>query len=91
MIKIIKTLRLVAIFAGMGIIFGCSTKLTVSSTPEGARMSFKGQERITPFVLSYSNLWGRELPYTIYKENYKSQMGVLPSSSGHLNLELTPL
>ena len=83
-----KTLRLIAISIGMAPLFGCSTTLTVSSNPEGARMSFKGQEKTTPFIVSYSNLWGKDLPYTIYKKNYESQVGFLPTSSGELNIVL---
>ncbi len=67
---------------------GCSTKLTVTSEPEGARMSFKGLTKTTPFVLSYANLWGRDLPYVIHKEHYKSQIGEIPSGGGHLNFKL---
>ena len=68
---------------------GCATKLTVTSEPEGARMSFKGQNKTTPFILSYSTLLGRELPYTIYKKNYKSKIGELPSGGGHLHIKLS--
>lgn len=83
MSKVKKALKLITTFTGMLVLTGCSTKLTVTSEPQGALMSFKGQEKVTPFIISYSNMWGRDLPYTIYKQNYKSQVGYLPSSSGN--------
>jgi hypothetical protein len=92
MIKVKKALKSIIIFAGVLVLTtGCATKLTVTSNPEGALMSFKGIEKKTPFVISYANLWGRDLPYTIYKENYKSKIGVLPSSNQHVHIELKPL
>jgi len=69
---------------------GCSTKLTISSTPEVARLSFKGQDFITPFTVQYSNMWERELPYVLYKDGYKTQSGYLPSESQNLNFILQP-
>ncbi|MCF6204671.1 MAG: hypothetical protein L3J59_13550 [Methylococcaceae bacterium] len=89
--KVIKILRLITVLAGITVLFGCSTKLTVTSEPDGAVMSFKGREKTTPFVISYGNIWLRELPYTIYKKNYKSQIGVLPSSNEHVHIVLSPL
>ena len=79
--KILFTLSII-------LLTGCATKLTVTSTPEGARMSFKGKEYTTPFVISYANLFNRDIPYALYKENYQSKIGELPSEGGHVNIRL---
>ncbi len=70
---------------------GCSTQLTINSVPDGAKIAFKGKKFVTPFTVKYSNMWGKKLPYILYKENYETQYGNLPSKSQYLNFILVPV
>jgi len=70
---------------------GCSTKINMTSTPDNARVYFKGKSYNTPFYVKYSNMWGRKVSYSVYKENYKGVTGFFPPKGGDIHVDLLPI